>query len=324
MGLYHKLQECFGAFDSHRHAQQIAHFYDFNAVRLNQEDWWLVRRTCRGLFLWTHYRYGLYVDTLLVVSLLWMLSVIVWLLVPFGKFLYGFVYESCITAISSRIEFARVAITFVVLLATNIATFCILIVLIIIVTLLVLAIVPSINGLILTRILQMTVTGGEVPLDFGGVHLTPWIRNRKFTLMVRVNEFGLGNPPDRGFPHWYFLHVMKATFVISISFDSIVNLPRLIQTHWSPFPTVCKENTRKHGPVEKVGLLQFEFIEFSGVNLFFEMGTNGDLNVNAFVRMLAEQEAYSVFKAKDQPKPVPCTSVPSVPVYQCTSVPLHA
>jgi hypothetical protein len=111
---------------------------------------------------------------------------------------------------------------------------------------------PSLLGWLLTRVLASKVTLGRIPLDFGAVHISPWLRDRKLHLLVRVDGFGLGNPPARpgqkGYPHHYFLHVGHVSFGLALSFDTITSVVghwrQLIQGElWSPFPTSTPKTT---------------------------------------------------------------------------------
>jgi hypothetical protein len=196
-----------------RHAQMIFHFVSSrSATLLSEHDYLLFKRTVFPFV--PKLSNGSVVLAILVVVFAIIALLVIWLVLPFIQWVAGGAV-SLVTAmanpVSSTINFARTLGFLILTVVITVAFIAGLIVWLIFVSLFILVHMPSVFGWLLTRILALTgnflqllketwrfhswrfctflscmraVTGGNLPLDFGRVHLAPWIRDRKLSLLV--------------------------------------------------------------------------------------------------------------------------------------------
>jgi hypothetical protein len=148
-------------------------------------------------------------------------------------------------------------------------------------------------------------------VDVKSLNIHVWLRRRKVHLLLTVEGFGFGNPPN--FPHRYFAACEEISFHAAISYSDLWGTVKYffaqIRTGleppppwtWSPAlyniptkfpwdPTAYEKNTKckVHWRDYYVGVLHVYHLIFVGAMCNFEIGPGGELSVNGIERTLAE------------------------------------
>ena len=165
---------------------------------------------------------------------------------------------------------------------------------------------PRLLGILMTWVITEKALHGYT-LDFGEFHLfAPWVgADGKLHLRVEARKMGFGNPTARdggkktNYPHRYFVQVRSVYVEFAASWSTLAGLLDLVNTPWSPFPTVCARRTQRGKLAKYVGALD-AVGEVDGIMINFEM-FKGKFNINELVTQLAEGDIVDFIDQKQPP-----------------------
>eukprot|EP00967_Tisochrysis_lutea_P138420 scaffold249790_cov22-Tisochrysis_lutea.AAC.1 len=156
---------------------------------------------------------------------------------------------------------------------------------------------PSILGWLASVLITRFATHGY-RISFGALHLSPWLERAspacgggwRLKLRVCAEEFGFANPP--GTAHRDFLAVRRVSALASV--EPVVVLRALLDRR------VAHEVQGTPG-YRGWGVVEFEHVELAGATLTFELGEDGEFNINGLTRMLAEAEVRATLGRRRAP-----------------------